>query len=174
LNDTLDLIDADDTARPATTTITAEALGATLARSLVVRASRPGDGVSSLAARLSLNPSRVTRELGYLSILTAHFCVGVVLKDEPALARVVAAFYRALWSGVRWGPHPSGLSRRMADYEDAFNNPDPELGRVYRVGREFARRCRAREDVAVIELGARAYLEQLPLSLDLLRGVSVV
>jgi len=95
--------------------------------------------VSSLAARLSLAPSRVARELGYLSILTTRFCIESVLKDDPSLSRVVQAFCGALWANAPWGPHASGLTRRAADYEEAFNTPHPELGRAYRIGRVLAR-----------------------------------
>ena len=149
--------------------IAAETLGAELARSVVERTPQQGDPVSSLAERLSLKPSRVARELGYLSAFTMRFCIDTVLKDDPVRPRVVAAFEDALWSGAPWGPHASGLARRAADYEEAFDNPHPEYGRSLRIGRAFAKWCHAREDVSVIELGARAYVEQLPFVLDLLR-----
>jgi hypothetical protein len=153
--------------------VSAELFGAELARSVVERTSEPGEGVQSLAARLSLSPSRVTRELGYLSVFTMRFCVTAVLEDDTARARVLGAFYAALWADGSWGPHASGLTRREADYEDAFNNPHPDYGRGYRLGRVFARWCRAREDVAVIELGARAYVQQLPRVLHVLRSTRV-
>jgi len=159
---------------PEPTTITAEALGRSLARSVVARTSRPGEGVAALAARFSVDPSRVTRELGYLSVVTTRFCVETVLCGEASRGRLVEAFYAELWSNASWGPHASGLSRRVTDYEDAFNHPHPELGRAYRLGRIFARWCRARNDVAFLELGARAYLEQLALTLAHLRGTQVV
>jgi hypothetical protein len=58
-------------------------------------------------------------------------------------------------------------------YQDALNNPHPEFGRGYGIGRAFARFCGATHDLPVIELGARAYVEQLPPILTLLRGVLV-
>jgi hypothetical protein len=153
--------------------IAAELFGETLARSVVHRTTEPGEGVRVLAARLSLDPSRVTRELGYLGVFTMRFCITTVLKDDPALGRVLDAFYPALWVDRSWGPHASGLTRRVADYEDAFSTPHPDYGRGYRIGRVFARWCHAREDVALMELGARAYVEQLPRVLDVLRSARV-
>jgi hypothetical protein len=153
--------------------VSAEVFGAELARSVIERTSRPGDGVHGLSERLSLDPARVGRELGYLSVFTMRFCIGATFEDDAARARVLEAFYAALWADPAWGPHASGLGRRAAEYEDAFNNPHPDYGRGYRIGRVFARRCRARDDVAVIELGARAYVEQLPSILGLLRATRV-
>jgi len=150
--------------------VSAERLGADLAASVVERTMLPGGGVQALAARLSLDPARVTRELGYLAVFTMRFCIGTVLGGDPALSRLLGAFYTALWSRDSWGPHASGMSRRAADYEDAFAPPHEDYGRAYPVGRVFARWCHARDDVAVIELGARAYVEQLPRVLDLLRS----
>jgi hypothetical protein len=115
----------------------------------------------------------VALEIGYLSVFTIRFCVGVVIDDAPARGRVLDAFDAALWADRSWGGHASGLGRRAPEYEDAFDNPHPDFGRGYRIGRVFARRCHARDDVAVIELGARAYVEQLPGLLGLLRATRV-
>ena len=153
--------------------IPAELFGAELARSVIERTRQPGEGVQALASRLSLDPSRVTRELGYLSVFTMRFCITAVFEHDPAVPRVLAAFYAALWDDDSWGPHASGMMRRVVDYEEAFNHPHPDYGRGYRIGRVFARWCHAREDVPVIELGARAYVEQLPRVLDLLRSTRV-
>ena len=47
-------------------------------------------------------------------------------------------------------------------------------GRAYAIGRTFARHCHCSHEVAVIEFGARAYMEHLPPMLALVRGVTVV
>ena len=89
-------------------------------------------------------------------------------------ARVEAAFEHALWSGAPWRASAAGLGARLRDYKDAFNHPHPELGRAYVIGRTFARHCHCSHEVAVIEFGARAYMEQLPPMLGVLRSVTLV
>jgi hypothetical protein len=153
--------------------VSAEIFGAELARSVIEQTRQVGDGVQALVQRLSLDASRVVRELGYLSVFTMRFCIGATLEDDATRARVLEAFYAALWTDRAWGPHVSGLERRAPDYEHAFNNPHPDYGRGYPIGRAFARWCHARDDVAVIELGARVYVEQLPRILGLLRATPV-
>jgi hypothetical protein len=153
--------------------VPAEVFGAELARSVIEQARQVGDGVQALSHRLSLDSSRVVRELGYLSLFTMRFCIGAALDDDAARARVLEAFYATLWTDRSWGPHVSGFERRALDYEHAFNNPHPDFGRGYGIGRAFARWCHARDDVAVIELGARAYVEQLPRILGVLRSTRV-
>ena len=102
-----------------------------------------------------LDAERVRVELAYLSIVTMHFCVGVALADRAQQTRVLAAFYRGLWSGSAWLASEPGLNERVPQYETALNNPHPDLGRGYGMGRVFARLCGASHDVPVIEVGAR-------------------
>lgn len=152
----------------------AEALGAELARSVIGRFGQPGEGVSSFASSLSLETERVQDELAYLSIVTMQFCIGAVVEDPDLKARVTAAFYRTLWSDPPWRATVEGLTSRVLEYERALNNPHPQFGRPYGIGRAFARLCGAAHDVPVIELGARGYLDQLTPILGLLRSVTVV
>ena len=153
--------------------ISADALGAELARSVRVRAERRPRGVAEFAGAYSLDPDRVHAELTFLSIVTMQFCIGAGLPDHPRQRDVGVAYYAALWAGEPWRVDQAGLAARIGHYETALNNPDPSLGRAYGVGRAFARQCGASHDVAVIEFGARAYVEQLAPILDLLRGVAV-
>lgn len=71
-------------------------------------------------------------------------------------------------------PRAGGLAARVRDYKDAFNHPPPELGRAYVIGRTFARHCHCTHEIAVIEFGARASMEQLAPRLGLLRSVALV
>ena len=154
--------------------IAAEALGAELARSVRERSGPPADGIVAFASAMSLNPERVQDELAYLSIVTMHFCIGAAIEDEPLRLRVAGGFYHTLWSGAPWRASAGGLETRTLEYETALNNPHPELGRAYGLGRGFARQCAAAQDVPVIEFGARAYVEQLSPILSLLRSVTIV
>jgi hypothetical protein len=158
---------------PATPT-SAEMLGADLAASVIARALRSDESAASFARPLNLDAERVRSELAYLSIFTMHFCIDSVLGTSPVRAVVLRAFYDALWSREDWGPTASGIERRIREYGDAFDHPHPEYGRGYWTGRVFARLCGASHDVAVIELGARAYVSQLPPILTFLRSVAVV
>ena len=153
---------------------TADLLGAELARAVMARADTPGEGVAGFSTALSLDADRVHVELIYLSILTTQFALGVALGAGESNARVTAAFERALWSGAPWRASASGLRARRREYKDAFNHPHPELGRAYVIGRTFARHCRCSHEVAVIEFGARAYMEHLAPMLGLLRSVTLV
>ena len=153
--------------------VTAEALGAQLARSVKARASiAPGTAVAEFGASMAIDPERLRDELAYLSIVTMHFCVGAVLAGELG-GRVLASYYRELWAGDPWLARPAELDARTPAYQEAFNHPHPDVGRGYGVGRTFARLCGATHDVPVIEFGARAYVEQLPPILTLLRSVVV-
>ena len=154
--------------------ITADSLGEELARSIRQRAERVPDSLEDFANSMSLDAERLRIELAYLSIVTMHFCVGAALGDRTQQARVLASFYRGLWSGISWRASESGLAERLPQYETALNNPHPDLGRGYGMGRVFARQCGASHDVPVIEFGALAYVEQLPPILTLLRGVTVL
>jgi hypothetical protein len=154
--------------------ITADALGGELARSVRQRAENVPERLADFVRTMSLDAERVRVELAYLSIVTMHFCVGVALNDRAQQARVLAAFYRTLWSGTPWPASESGLTERVQDYETVLNNPHPNLGRGYGMGRVFARLCGASHDVPVIEFGALAYVEQLPPILSLLRSVTVL
>jgi hypothetical protein len=148
-------------------------LGTDLAASIIARALCSGESAASFARPLNLDPERVRTELAYLSIFTMHFCIDSVFGSSPGCASVLRAFYDTLWSRDDWGPTPSGVERRIREYGDAFEHPHPEYGRGYWTGRVFARLCGASHDVAVIELGAGAYVSQLPPILAFLRSVAV-
>jgi hypothetical protein len=152
--------------------IAAEALGAQLAQSVKARAAEPGAGVTGFATTMAIDPGRLQDELAYLSIVTMHFCVSAALPPDVT-PRVMASYYRELWTREAWRASRPELEARTLAYEDALNRPHPEFGRGYGVGRTFARLCGATHDLPVIELGARAYVEQLPPILTLLRGVAV-
>jgi hypothetical protein len=152
--------------------ITAEALGAQLAQSVKARAAMPGAGVTGFAATMAIDPERLRDELAYLSIVTMHFCVSAGLAPDVA-PRVLAAYYRELWTRDAWRARSAELDARTPAYETALNYPHPDYGRGYGMGRAFARLCGATHDLPVIEFGARAYVEQLPPILTLLRGVVV-
>ncbi len=151
----------------------ADVLGADLAASVIARALRSGETAASLARPLNLDPERVRTELAYLSIFTMHFCIDSVFSGSPTCDVLLGAFYDALWSRDDWGATASGIERRIREYGDAFERPHPEYGRGYWTGRVFARLCGASHDVAVIELGAHAYVSQLPPILTFLRSVAV-
>ena len=153
---------------------TADVLGAELARAVMTRADTPGEGVAGFSAALSLDADRLRVELIYLSILTTQFALGVALGAGESNARVTAAFERALWSGAPWRASASGLRARRREYKDAFDHPHPELGRAYVIGRTFARHCSCSHEIAVIEFGARAYMEHLAPMLGLLRSVTLM
>ena len=126
-----------------------------------------------LAATMAIDPGALAgRKLAYLSIVTMHFCITAGLAADVA-PRVLGSYYRALWTGDSWRARPADLDARTPAYEDALNHPHPDYGRGYGVGRTFARLCGATHDLPVIEFGARAYVEQLPPILTLLRGVVV-
>jgi hypothetical protein len=152
--------------------VTADALGAELAHSVKARAALPGAGVTGFAATMAIDPERLQDELAYLSIVTMHFCVSAGLAPDVT-PRVLGSYYRTLWAGDSWRARPADLDARTPAYEDALNHPHPDYGRGYGMGRAFARLCGATHDLPVIEFGARAYVEQLPPILTLLRGVVV-
>lgn len=163
----------DDIPNPIVSATTPEALGVELARDLRTRAQAMGEGVTGFAKALSLDQDRLQVELVYLSIVTTQFALGVALGTDESCARVGAALERALWSGSPWRASAGGLTARLRDYRDAFNHPHPELGRAYVIGRTFARHCHCSQEIAVIEYGARAYMDQLPLMIALLRSVTL-
>ncbi len=140
----------------------------------MTQADATGESAIAFARALSLDADCLHAELIYLSILTTRFALGVALGAGESPARVRAAFERALWSGAPWRASASGLSARRREYKDAFNHPHPELGRAYMIGSTFTRHCNSSHEVAVIEFGARAYMEQLPPMLGLLRSVTLV
>jgi hypothetical protein len=154
-------------------TITADLLGAQLAQSVKTRAGQPPAGVAEFAASMAIDPERLQTELVYLAIVTMHFCIGATMTGD-ASARLLGAYYRGLWGGAQWRADAASLDARTPAYQDALNNPHPDFGRGYGIGRTFARLCGATHDVPVIEFGARAYVEQLPPILTLLRSVVVV
>lgn len=152
---------------------TADALGLELARAVRTQAEAPGAGLIDFAVALSLDTDRLRVELIYLSILTTQFALLVALGAGPDHGRVSAAFEQALWAGAPWRASESGLAARAREYKDAFNHPHPDLGRAYGIGRTFARHCHCSHEIAAIEFGARAYMEQLPPMIELLRSVTV-
>jgi hypothetical protein len=169
----LDHMSATQNSQPADLSVTtADVLGVELARGIRAQADAMSDGVAGFARSHSLDADRLHVELIYLSILTTQFALGVALGESHA--RVGAAFERALWAADPWRASASGLAARLREYKDAFNHPHPEMGRAYVIGRTFARHCHCSHEVAVIEFGARAYMDQLPPILGLLRSVTVV
>jgi hypothetical protein len=153
--------------------VQAEAFGARLAQSVLSRSGGGGAGLEEFAARMNLEPDRVQAELAYVSIITMHFCVSVVFGPDGDDVRVLEGFYRALWSGDPWCATERGWRVRVREYQHLLSQPHPDFGRAYGVGRTFARLCGASHDVAVIELGATAFVEQLAPILGVLRSVSV-
>ena len=164
----------DDSPGASVSATSADVLGAELARSVRTQAEAMSDGVAAFARSQSLDADRMHVELIYLSILTAQFALGVALGTGETHALVGASFERGLWSGAPWRASAAGLAARLREYKDAFNHPHPELGRAYVIGRTFARHCNCSHEVSVIEFGARAYMDQLPPMLGLLRSVTVV
>jgi hypothetical protein len=164
----------DQTPDPSFSVATADAIGAELARLVRTRADTSADPVAPFARKHSLDEDRLYVELLYLLILTTQFAIGVALGAGETKTRVAAAFELALWAAPPGRTSPSGLIARAREYRDAFKHPHPELGRAYVVGRTLARHCNCGHEVAVIELGARGYMEQLPPMLGLLRSVTVV
>jgi len=162
-----------DIPNPIVSVTTAEALGVELARGLRTRAEVPGEGVTGFAKALSLDQDRLQVELVYLSIVTSQFALGVALGTDESSACVGAALERALWYGPPWRASAGGLTARLREYRDAFNHPHPELGRAYVIGRTFARHCHCSHEIAVIEFGARAYMDQLSLTIALLKSVTL-
>jgi len=163
----------DDIPNPIVSVTAPEALGDELARGLRTRAEVPGKGVIGFAKALSLDQDRLQVELVYLSIVTTQFALGVALGTDEPCARVGVALERALWSGPPWRASAAGLTARLRDYRDAFNHPHPELGRAYVIGRTFARHCHCSHEIAVIEFGGRAYMDQLSLTIALLKSVTL-
>jgi hypothetical protein len=153
--------------------VQAEALGARLAHSVLSRSEEAGSALAEFAARMNLERERVQAELAYISIITMHFCVSVVFGPGGDDARVLDGFYRALWSGAPWCATERGWRSRVREYQHLLSQPHPDFGRAYGVGRTFARLCGASHDVAVIELGATAFVEQLAPILGVLRSVTV-
>jgi hypothetical protein len=147
-------------------------LGHSLAQAIMSGGSQPGDGAASFARTLSLDAARLHLELTYLSLLTTRFAIDLTFAGDAA-AGVIHGFDDALRGGVWHGTH-AGLLARRREYRDAFTRPHPDLGRAYSIGRTFARLCGSRHELAVIELGARAYIERLPAVLQVLRGLTVV
>jgi hypothetical protein len=155
-------------------TVHAETLGARLGQSVLSRSVETGSGLAEFVARMNLEPDRVQAELAYVSIITMHFCVSVVFGREAEDVRVLDGFYRQLWSNAPWCATERGWRSRVREYQHLLSQPHPDFGRAYGVGRTFARLCGASHDVAVIELGATAFVEQLAPILGLLRSVKLV
>jgi hypothetical protein len=145
-----------------------------LARAVVTRTKTSDDDLVGLAKSMSLDLDRLRVEFAYLLVVTAKFCIGVGVDDEAARARVLALFEQDVLSAPELRLTPRGLRIRLREYKDALANPHPEFGRAYSVGRTFARYCDASREVAVIEMAARTYMEQLPPMLGRLRTVAVV
>src|SRR4029078_2884624 len=143
--------------------------GVELARRVKARADLPGAGVTGFATTMAIDPERLQDELAYLSICPMIFCVSAGRAPDVA-PRVLGSYYRALWTGDSWRGRLADLGARTPAYEDALKHPHSGYGRAYGVGRRVARLCGATHDLPVIEFGARAYVEQLPPILTLLRG----
>ena len=149
------------------------ALGAALARSVLARASDLSPGIAEFARRMNVPGERLQAELAHVSIITMHFCIGVVFGPGGQDASIVSGFYRTLWTGAEWCATERGWRSRVREYQHLLSQPHPDYGRAYGVGRVFARLCGASHDVPVIELGATAFVEQLAPILGLLRAVRV-
>ncbi len=165
----------DDGKPPAETLgpIDAAALGAALARSVLARAAYLSPGLVEFATRMNVPRERVQSELAYISIITMHFCIGVVFGQSGLDAAIVNGFYRTVWAAPEWCATERGWRSRVREYQHLLSQPHPDYGRAYGVGRVFARLCGASHDVPVIELGATAFVEQLAPILGLLRSVRV-
>jgi hypothetical protein len=163
-----------DDAAPATPAVLGAAtLGRALAQSVIAESGPLAAGAAAFARAWSLEADRLTVELFYLSLLTTRFAVDVGLPArEGAEAR--AAFEHALLASAGDRVNEAGLAARLREYRDAFADRPPELGRAYAIGRTFARLCHSGREVAVIECGARVYIEQLAARLRLLAEVTVV
>ena len=148
------------------------ALGAALARSVLERGRALTPAIVEFAVRMNVPRERIQVELAYVSIITMHFCIGVVFAGRRD-ATILYGFYRALWGGTEWCATERGWRSRLREYQHLLSQPHPEYGRAYGVGRVFARLCGASHDVRVIELGATAFVEQLAPILGVLRAVRV-
>jgi hypothetical protein len=166
------LIDDSTTSPEAIGPIDPGVLGAALARSVRSRSDALTPGVLAFATRMNVPRDRIQTELAYISIVTMHFCVGVVFGRDGTDAAIVDGFYRVLWASP-WCATERGWRSRVREYQHLLSQPHPEYGRAYGVGRVFARLCGASHDVPVIELGATAFVEQLAPILTLLRSVIV-
>jgi hypothetical protein len=149
------------------------ALGAALARSVLSRAADLSSGVVEFARRMNVPRERIQSELAYVSIITMHFCIGVVFGQGGSETAILNGFYRTLWTAPEWCATERGWRSRVREYQHLVSQPHPEYGRAYGVGRVFARLCGASHDVPVIELGATAFIEPLAPLLDLLRSVHI-
>jgi hypothetical protein len=148
-------------------------LGAALARSVLERSRDLSPGIVEFAARMNVPRERLQAELGYVAIITMHFCIGVVFGQNGADRAILSGFYRTLWARSEWCATERGWRSRLREYQHLLSEPHPEYGRAYGVGRVFARLCGASHDVPVIELGATAFVEQLAPILGLLRTIRV-
>jgi hypothetical protein len=160
-----------DAVRPAAR---AADLAADLASALATRVYSTADAVQTLVRSMSLDPTRVAAEYAYLLIVITQFCIDAGVNHPHARAAVDRAFESAVQSVAALRASERGIRLRRHAYGEALSNPHPEFGRAYSVGRVFARYCDASLEVAVIDFGARTYMEQLPPMLGRLRSVTVV
>ena len=77
------------------------ALGAALARSVLERGRELTPGIVEFAVRMNVPRERIQAELAYVSIITMHFCIGVVFEGGRDAA-ILYGFYRTLWGGTEW------------------------------------------------------------------------
>jgi hypothetical protein len=160
-----------DIERPATR---AADLASDLAWAVATRVRNTVSDVEALVRSMSLDPNRVAVEYAYLLIAITQFCIDAGIGDRAAREQLSRAFESAVLSVKALPASERGLPLRRHAYGDALSNPHPDFGRAYSVGRVFARYCDAGPDVAVIEFGARTYMEQLPPMLGRLRSLTVV
>jgi hypothetical protein len=149
-------------------------LASDLAWALATRLRSTGGDVSALARSMSLDPNRVAAEYAYLLVVITQFCIDAGLSDPQAREALATAFESAAQSVAAPRASERGMHLRRRAYGEALANPHPDFGRAYSVGRVFARYCDAAREIAVIEFGARTYMEQLPPMLGRLRSVTVV
>jgi hypothetical protein len=148
-------------------------LAADLAWALATRVHSTTDDVNALVRAMSLDPTRVAVEYAYLLIVITQFCIDAGVDAAHGRAALAKAFESAARAVASLRASERGIQLRRHAYGDALANPHPEFGRAYSVGRVFARYCDASHEVAVIDFGARTYMEQLPPMLGRLRSVTV-
>jgi hypothetical protein len=87
-------------------------LGAALARSVLERSRDLSPGIVEFAARMNVPRERLQAELGYVAIITMHFCIGVVFARTVRTRRSSTGFIEPC------GRAPSGVRRNAAGARD--------------------------------------------------------
>jgi hypothetical protein len=100
--------------------------GAALARSVRSRSTQLTPGVLAFATRMNVPHERIQSELAYVSIITMHYCVGVVFAQGGNDAAIVDGFYRTLWAAPEWCATERGWRSRVREYQHLLSQPHPE------------------------------------------------